>query len=1257
MLRASVSIPSAAGDGVSVMNSGMALSPDRLDIGTRYARVAVSGQRSAVSGQRSAVSGQRSAVSGQRSAVMNCVRRLPGAMRSAFSGPARSLSRPEPRLGWFLTRSFSLLPVFALLVGTLGLLAPAPVKAQTDNRPSVQFAEINYITEETDTTPLYVNVSITPALSEASRVKFTTSGPATRNVDYTITGLTRHTVPGAYGTVSHTEYVDLPAGATRVTLVVRLRADNLTETNETALFQLTSIDTANAPYKIGNPASTEIILLDNSAVGIRQDAFGVSGALPWEATLKVRDVSRSRGSNPMAVRKKKNGGGQHIACTGNSGLATNESCTHGFVYEKVALSSVTGRTSFTALGCRNGSEVGKQCLPQGDNNALSDNGFVHGGVAYRVQQVTLSGETLTLAFDRPIPDSLKSTLVLTVGGSTVLRLSDASHINGALQWGNTGLNWSVTDPLSTVSLRLEAGVQGGEGPGSGDEERDLLTASFEEMPGEHDGTGFAFRVRLSETVGKFSRSPRASSFAVTQGRVTGVEQIGAGLWRVTVQPASLSDVTVTLAGGRDCDDEPSGAVCTPDGRSLSNTSTATIVGSPLQPEAEQTVAVEFGNVPSGHDGRTPFTLEVQSGSKPAADAFTVTNGTVMGVESLDPVLWQIRVAPKSWKDVTVALGEASVTVPGPVRIRVANAKAKEGKDESLDFAVTLNRAAAHEVSVDYATKDGTATAGSDYVATSGTLTFAPGETERTVSVAILDDVVDEGKETFVLRLSNPQGAYLRKIHRKATGTIRNNDPMPGAWLTRFGRTVGQQAVDAIEARRSAARTPGFSGTFAGQALPTVAGSGDDESREAGDGPAMPPEIGHRPVIDRLRDWLSGDREAGQVTQSTTTALGMEQVLAGTAFALTQDTDNGASLGLWGAGAYAGFSGREGGLSVEGDVSSFMLGTDWARGDHLLGLMLAHSRGSGSYSSSDGAGEIESRLTSLVPYANWDVSERVSVWGAVGLGRGDMTLRPEDGAVLSTDIDWRMAAAGADGSLGHVAALGGADLRWTADALWTRTTSEGRAGLAAVSGDTTRLRFGVETGWTRVLSSGAVLSPRLEMAARHDGGDAETGFGVEIGGGLDWFDPVRGLEVGVTGRRLVLHEQDGFEDWGVALTMSYDPTPDTKRGFSAGVSRSLGGASSGGMAALLGPQTFPTATGSEAGGTWSAEMAYGVSRGRGMVASPYTRLSGGGGAEQARLGYRVEPDAAHAADMNLDLWLQPGTANTGETAGGGLNWRW
>ena len=83
-------------------------------------RSAVSGQRSAVSGQRSAVSGQRSAVSGQRSAVMNCVRRLTSAVRSAFSGPARSPSRPEPR------------PVFGRLLGLALLVGPLAAPATAD---------------------------------------------------------------------------------------------------------------------------------------------------------------------------------------------------------------------------------------------------------------------------------------------------------------------------------------------------------------------------------------------------------------------------------------------------------------------------------------------------------------------------------------------------------------------------------------------------------------------------------------------------------------------------------------------------------------------------------------------------------------------------------------------------------------------------------------------------------------------------------------------------------------------------------------------------------------------------------------------------------------------------------------------------------------------------------------------------------------------------------------------------------------------
>ena len=79
-----------------------------------------------------------------------------------------------------------------------------------------------------------------------------------------------------------------------------------------------------------------------------------------------------------------------------------------------------------------------------------------------------------------------------------------------------------------------------------------------------------------------------------------------------------------------------------------------------------------------------------------------------------------------------------------------------------------------------------------------TLTFAAGETEKTVSVPVLDDAHDEGSETLTLTLSNATGAYIED--GTATGTIKNTDHMPKAWLARFGRTVAEQVLDAVGAR-------------------------------------------------------------------------------------------------------------------------------------------------------------------------------------------------------------------------------------------------------------------------------------------------------------------------------------------------------------------------------------------------------------------------------------------------------------------------
>ena len=116
-------------------------------------------------------------------------------------------------------------------------------------------------------------------------------------------------------------------------------------------------------------------------------------------------------------------------------------------------------------------------------------------------------------------------------------------------------------------------------------------------------------------------------------------------------------------------------------------------------------------------------------------------------------------------------------------LSVADAEATEGEDATLDFVVRLDGNSGSDVTVDYRTRDGTAEAGSDYTETRGTLTFAPGEDEQTVSVPITDDDVEDDGETFTLLLSNVSGAGVANDDYEAVGTIRNSETTPAAELT------------------------------------------------------------------------------------------------------------------------------------------------------------------------------------------------------------------------------------------------------------------------------------------------------------------------------------------------------------------------------------------------------------------------------------------------------------------------------------------
>ena len=92
------------------------------------------------------------------------------------------------------------------------------------------------------------------------------------------------------------------------------------------------------------------------------------------------------------------------------------------------------------------------------------------------------------------------------------------------------------------------------------------------------------------------------------------------------------------------------------------------------------------------------------------------------------------------------------------------------------FTVTLTNAAKMPVTVDYASADGTATAGQDYAAVASTLTFAPGETSKTITVPILNDTVYEGSETFTINLSAPANATI--TDGIGLGTIKDDGTGP-----------------------------------------------------------------------------------------------------------------------------------------------------------------------------------------------------------------------------------------------------------------------------------------------------------------------------------------------------------------------------------------------------------------------------------------------------------------------------------------------
>ena len=488
-------------------------------------------------------------------------------------------------------------------------------------------------------------------------------------------------------------------------------------------------------------------------------------------------------------------------------------------------------------------------------------------------------------------------------------------------------------------------------------------------------------------------------------------------------------------------------------------------------------------------------------------------------------------------------------MPTPVvSISAGAPSVMEGDTVSFTLSITPPPEAGATIMVDTHVAEGGGVAASGQTGSRQVAISASGLASFTVATD--DDTIYEPDGSITATVQAGAGYRPHSSNASAAVSVKDNDSpglldprMMQGWLSRFGRTVSHQVVAALQDRFAAdPPQPGLDLTVAGEALSSAT-----------------PLAENQQVLSK--------------------ALGLETVTAqqlveDSSFSFSPEGEAGsaARFSIWGQGALSSFSGQQDRVSLDGDVSTPLMGAEWSAARWLAGAALSHSWGSGGYAGDNtvAGGDISSTLTGIFPYGRYRLTPRLGIWAVAGYGWGDLSLKPDgDDADYSPGITMTMGAVGVDGLLLDGGAEG-LSLTTTADALLVQTTSEAVAGLASSDANISRLRLGLEATRPVPLANGASLFPSLELGIRQDRGDAETGFGMELGAGLAWADPERGISAELQGRTLLTHTEEEFQEQGLAISFAWEPNP-TNRGPSLSVSHAVGAtAEGGGMDALLSP---------------------------------------------------------------------------------------
>ncbi|MCP4427363.1 MAG: hypothetical protein GY803_22985, partial [Chloroflexi bacterium] len=183
----------------------------------------------------------------------------------------------------------------------------------------------------------------------------------------------------------------------------------------------------------------------------------------------------------------------------------------------------------------------------------------------------------------------------------------------------------------------------------------------------------------------------------------------------------------------------------------------------LSPSSSQTVTVDYetndDTATAGSDYTAVSDMLIFNPGQTTKTVSVSVNGD--NVEEADET-FTLDLSAAVNADISDSQGVATILDDDAPTLTISDETIAEGDSGTTNivFTVTLSPAGIQTVTVDYATTDGTATAGSDYTAVSDTLTFPQGQTTRTITVPIHDDTVFEGIETFTIQLSNANNAII-----------------------------------------------------------------------------------------------------------------------------------------------------------------------------------------------------------------------------------------------------------------------------------------------------------------------------------------------------------------------------------------------------------------------------------------------------------------------------------------------------------------